>query len=192
MFLEKVPKGIGIAELQIYRNLVQSFIRRRNLRLGFLHHKRGNNLTRGFSGNFFEDGRKMSGSNKLFFSIKGNLAFVQITVAYIFQELKHNLLFSRDFIFGEPRRLRNHVAKLVNGGREQVPDDFIAVGGSIIAFQNRLQEVCIFPDSFEGFWIQAGMPHQLVPEVDKGIQPVDLQRQFLRILPGKSNHTEGR
>ena len=124
----------------------------------------------------------MSGSNKLFFGVVGNLTFIQVRVTYIFQELKHNFLFPGYLVPGKTCRLCNHIPKLINGGREQVPDDFIAVRGCIIAFQYRLQEVCIFPYPFKGFGFQTKMSYQFIAEINKGIQPVDLQWQLLSVL----------
>ncbi|QFG54414.1 RteC domain-containing protein [Chryseobacterium sp.] len=154
---------------------------------GLLHHECGNDLAGSLSGHCFQDRRQMSGSNKLFFGVVGHLTFIQVRVTYIFQELKHNFLFSGNSVPGKTCRLCNHIPKLINGGREQMPDDLTTVRGGIIAFQYRLQEVSIFPYPFKGFGFQSGMPYQFIAEINKGIQPVNLQRQLLCVLLRKSH-----
>src|SRR5690606_35169032 len=116
----------------------------------------------------------MSGSNKLIFSIPGHFPLFQIMFAYVFQKLQGDLLFARHFFFRKNSVLRNNIAKQIHGGREKMPDNLLPVGGRVFTFKDALQKLCVLPNPRKWFWLQTKMTHQLVPEIDKSIQPVDL------------------
>src|SRR5690606_36809513 len=130
----------------------------------------------------------MSGSNKLLFSVPGYLALFQKMFANVLQKLQGDFLFPGHFFLRKNSVLRNNIAKQIHGGREEVPDNFLSVGRGIFAFENILQKFCIIPDSSEGLRVKTEIANQFVPEIDKSIQPVDLEGKFFGVLTGKSDN----